>query len=135
MTVLDWLLDSDPAIRWQVMRDLNNAPAEAIAAERAKIATEGWGARLLALQDAEGQWGRDVLPASSEQNGDGLPDVATRKLLLELHDVSLDQLAGYLDLEAEALAAWENDPYPNLDDEGIDKYRAALNWMRNSIGT
>ena len=135
MTVLDWLLDSDPAIRGQVMRDLTDEPAEAVAAERAKVATEGWGARLLALQDADGQWGRDVLPASSEHDGDGLPDVATRKLLLELHDVSLDQLAGYLDLDAEALAAWENDPHPNPEDEGINKYRAALNWMRHSIGT
>jgi len=135
VTVLDWLLDSDPAIRGQVMRDLTDEPAEAVAAERAKVATEGWGARLLALQDADGQWGRDVLPASSEHDGDGLPDVATRKLLLELHDVSLDQLAGYLDLDAEALAAWENDPHPNPEDEGINKYRAALNWMRHSIGT
>jgi hypothetical protein len=117
------------------MGDLIDEPAEAVAAERAKVATEGWGARLLALQDADGQWGRDVLPASSEDGGDGLPDVATRKLLLEVHDVSLDQLAAYLDLGAEALAAWENDPHPNLEDEGIDKYRSALNWMKNSIGT
>lgn len=135
MTVLDWLLDSDPSIRWQVMRDLAGEPAEAVAAERAKVATEGWGARLLALQDADGQWGRDVLPASSEDVGDGLPDIATRKLLLDVHDVSLDQLAAYLGLDAEALAAWENDPNPNPDDEGIANYRSALNWMRNSIGT
>src|SRR5260370_34659291 len=47
VTVLDWLLDSDPAIRWQALRDLADAPAEAVAAERARVATEGWGARLL----------------------------------------------------------------------------------------
>ncbi|HSK06941.1 MAG TPA: hypothetical protein VK990_05425 [Acidimicrobiia bacterium] len=135
MTVFDWLLHSDPSIRWQVMRDLTDEPTEAVAAERAKVATEGWGARLLALQDEDGQWGRDVLPASTEESGDGLPDVATRKLLLEVHDISLDRLAGYLDLDAEVLAAWENDPNPNLEDVGIDKYRSALNWMRNSIGT
>jgi hypothetical protein len=57
MTVLDWLLDSDPSIRWQVMRDLTDEPAEVVAAERAKVATEGWGAQLLALQAADGQWG------------------------------------------------------------------------------
>ena len=57
MTVIDWLLDSDPSIGWQVMRDLTHAPAEAIAAERARVATEGWGARLLALQGPDGQWG------------------------------------------------------------------------------
>jgi hypothetical protein len=55
-SVLDWLLDSDPSIRWQVMQDLIGAPAEEVAAERAKAATEGWGARLLALQGADGSW-------------------------------------------------------------------------------
>ena len=57
MTVVDWLLDSDPSIRWQVMRDLTDAPAEEVAAERARVATEGVGARLLALQAADGRWG------------------------------------------------------------------------------
>jgi hypothetical protein len=56
MNVIDWLLDSDPAIRWQVMRDLTDAPAEEVAAERAKIATEGWGAQLLAAQPPDGVW-------------------------------------------------------------------------------
>ena len=56
MSVLSWLLDGDPAIRWQVMRDLMDAPAEEVAAERARVATEGAGARLLALQGADGSW-------------------------------------------------------------------------------
>jgi len=56
MTVVDWLLDSDPAIRWQVMRDVTDAPAETVAAERSRVATEGWGARLLALQTPDGLW-------------------------------------------------------------------------------
>ncbi len=55
-SVIQWLLDSDPSIRWQVMRDLIGAPTEEVAAERAKVATEGWGARLLALQGADGSW-------------------------------------------------------------------------------
>lgn len=55
--VLRWLLDADPAIRWQAMRDLTAAPADAVAAERAKVATEGAGARLLALQAPDGRWG------------------------------------------------------------------------------
>ena len=55
-TVVDWLLDSDPAIRWQVMRDLTDAPEADIAAERSKVATEGWGASLLALQEPDGRW-------------------------------------------------------------------------------
>lgn len=56
-SVIRWLLDSDPSIRWQAMRDLTDAPADEIGAERAKVATEGWGARLLALQGADGRWG------------------------------------------------------------------------------
>ena len=56
MTVIDWLLDADPAIRWQVMRDLTHEPADVVAAERARIATEGWGGRLLALQAPDGLW-------------------------------------------------------------------------------
>ena len=66
MAVLDWLLDSDPAIRWQVLRDLVHAPAEVVAAERARVATEGWGGRLLALQGEDGQWaGGACFPARS----------------------------------------------------------------------
>jgi hypothetical protein len=56
-SVIQWLLDSDPSIRWQVMRDLTDAPAHEVAAERARVATQGWGARLLALQGADGSWG------------------------------------------------------------------------------
>lgn len=57
--VLAWLLDpaADPAIRWQVLRDLAAAPPDAVAAERARVAAEGWGARLLAAQNADGTWG------------------------------------------------------------------------------
>ena len=55
--VIGWLLDSDPSIRWQVMRDLIGSPAEEVAAERARVATEGAGAKLLSLQAADGRWG------------------------------------------------------------------------------
>ena len=55
-SVIQWLLDSDPSIRWQVMRDLIGAPAEEVAAERARVATAGVGARLLALQGSDGSW-------------------------------------------------------------------------------
>jgi hypothetical protein len=57
VTIVDWLLDSDPSIRWQVMRDLMDAPAAEVAAERAQVAREGAGARLLALQASDGRWG------------------------------------------------------------------------------
>ncbi|MEQ4208491.1 hypothetical protein [Actinopolymorpha sp. B9G3] len=61
MTVEDWLLDSDPALRWQVMRDLTGASEADVGAERARVAGEGWGARLLALQAPNGQWGGGTL--------------------------------------------------------------------------
>ncbi len=57
MTVVDWLLDSDPAIRWQVMRDLLDEPDDVVARERSRVAAEGWGARLLDRQGADGHWG------------------------------------------------------------------------------
>jgi hypothetical protein len=57
VTVIEWLLDSDPSIRWQVMADLTDASDAAVAAERARVAREGAGARLLALQEADGRWG------------------------------------------------------------------------------
>jgi len=56
-SVVQWLLDSDPSIRWQVMRDVIRAPADEVATERARVAREGAGAQLLAVQGADGQWG------------------------------------------------------------------------------
>lgn len=56
MDVLAWLLDADPAIRWQVLRDLAGASEAEVDAERARVATEGWGGALLALQDEDGRW-------------------------------------------------------------------------------
>jgi hypothetical protein len=60
--ILTWLLDSDAAIRWQVMRDLTAAPAATIAAERVRVGREGWGARLLHEQRPDGNWGDGVAP-------------------------------------------------------------------------
>ena len=56
----DWLLDTDPSIRWQVMRDLSDTPAEIVAAERSRVASEGWGPRLLDQQRPDGHWGDGV---------------------------------------------------------------------------
>lgn len=58
--VIDWLMDGDPAIRWQTMRDLLDAPAKRWQAEQRKTLTEGWGAQLLAHQDKAGTWGGGV---------------------------------------------------------------------------
>jgi len=80
-TVLKWLLDSDPAIRWQVMRDLTDEAPDLIRAERSRIATEGWGAKLLALQTPAGSWGRP-------EEDRGL--LVTLYTLVLLMDVGLD---------------------------------------------
>ena len=96
MTVLDWLLESDPAIRWQVLRDLADAPADVVAAERARVETEGWGARVLALQGDDGQWmGGALFPARRTASGNGeqptgQPWTATAYSLVLLHDFGVD---------------------------------------------
>jgi hypothetical protein len=54
--VVPWLLQGDPSIRWQTLRDLAGATATEVARERARVAVEGWGARLLAEQDDDGLW-------------------------------------------------------------------------------
>src|SRR5579863_7555192 len=97
MSVVDWMLDSDPSIRWQVLRDLADAPAEVVAAERARVATEGWGARLLALQGEDGQWeGGALFPArwrhreAGGEFNEGQPWTATAYSLLLLRDLGID---------------------------------------------
>ena len=81
---LKWLLDSDPAIRWQVMRDLTGETPAAIAAARSRVATEGWGARLLALQSPAGNWG-------GPKEDPGL--LVTLYTLVLLKDLGLDPAA------------------------------------------
>ena len=92
--VLSWLLDSDPGIRWQVMRDLTDAPAEEIAAERARVSSEGWGARLLALQGSDGQWaGGACFPGGWFDQPDkesGQPWTSTLPTLQLLYDLGVD---------------------------------------------
>jgi hypothetical protein len=92
MGSLDWLLDSDPAIRWQVLRDLADAPPDVVAAERARVATSGWGARLLALRDDDGQWaGGACFPAPGRRTGRaGQPWISTFPTLDLLRDFGLD---------------------------------------------
>src|SRR5580698_6458400 len=75
---IKWLLDSDPAIRWQVMRDLTDESATAIAAERSRVASEGWGAKLLARQTPAGDW------------RGGQWDLVTLYSLVVLKDLGLD---------------------------------------------
>ena len=83
-SVIEWLLDSDPSIRWQVMRDLMNVSDEVVAGERSRVASEGWGSRLLDLQEPDGKWGGDVY----------LPNwTSTTSTLQMLRDLGLDPTA------------------------------------------
>ncbi|WP_102248650.1 squalene cyclase [Pseudorhizobium pelagicum] len=92
--LIDWLLDSDPAIRWQVMRDLLGASEATWRAERAKVEKEGWGAALLSHQDPDGQWaGGAFVPAGYTEEDwreRGQPWTATCFSLMDLCDFGLD---------------------------------------------
>lgn len=92
--VIDWLLASDPAIRWQAMRDLTGAASSEWMAERAKVETDGWGARLLACQDTDGQWaGGAFVPAGftpADWREEGQPWTATCYALTQLREFGLD---------------------------------------------
>ena len=92
MSAIDWLLAGDPAIRWQVLSDLTGAPPDEVAAERARVEHEGWGARLLALEDPDGLWaGGACFPADYRwgQPG-GQPWTATMNTLQTLRILGLD---------------------------------------------
>ncbi|MDM7853775.1 hypothetical protein [Cellulomonas alba] len=92
--VVDWLLDSDPAIRWQVLRDLLDRPEAEWRAERARVETDGWGARLLALEGPDGQWaGGAFLPDGFTRqlwDAEGQPWTATSHVLTQLRELGLD---------------------------------------------
>lgn len=62
LNTIDWLLESDPAIRWQAMRDLTDVSAAEVAAERARVSREGLGAEILRRQEADGSWRRADAP-------------------------------------------------------------------------
>jgi hypothetical protein len=96
-SVIDWLLESDPSIRWQVLRDLLDAPKSEWMAERAKVETEGWGAKLLSYQDDDGQWaGGSFVPAgfeAREWQEVGQPWTATTFSLSQLRQFGLSPLS------------------------------------------
>lgn len=118
--LLDWLLDSDPALRWQVERDLAGAPPEVWEATRARIATEGFGARLLALQDPDGQWaGGAFFPKGFDFNGPeaapgaGQPWLATTWTLNSLREWGVPAAAlGDTAERLDANCRWEYDNLP-----------------------
>jgi hypothetical protein len=120
--LLAWLRDSDPALGWQVERDLAGEPPEVWEATRARVATEGFGARLLALQGPDGQWaGGAFFPAGFDFHGPeaaegaGQPWTATTWTLNTLRGWGLDPAVLRERRTAELLAEhgrWEYDDLP-----------------------
>ena len=119
-----WLLDSDPAIRWQVLRDLVHAPSDDVVAERARVASEGWGAALLDLQGEDGQWaGGACFPGGySEHRAEyyGQPWTSTLPTLQLLCDFGIDPGVERV-REAVALVSdlcrWEHEGQPFFSGE------------------
>lgn len=119
-SVTGWLLNSDPSIRWQVLRDLLDAPEPEYRAERARVATEGWGARLLSYQDEDGQWaGGAFLPCGfdfHEWQEVGQPWTATAFSLSQLREFGLDPSSDRVRQAVELIGAnsrWDHadEPY------------------------
>jgi hypothetical protein len=126
VTVLDWLLDADPSIRWQALRDLRDAPPEVVAAERRRVAREGWGARLLALQGDDGLWdGGALFPGRNGQplpwdRSEGQPWTATAYSLVQLMEFGIDPSDERVRRAVELVrdnCRWENAGQPFFEGE------------------
>ena len=123
-SVIDWLVASDPSIRWQVMRDLLDAPESEWSVERAKVETEGWGARLLSHQDEDGQWGGGAFVPSDfdrrEWQEVGQPWTATTFSLSQLREFGLDPSSDRAKRTVELIGAnsrWDEGGQPYWEGE------------------
>jgi hypothetical protein len=117
----DWLLDSDPSIRWQAMRDLLDAEPEAVERERARVTADGWGARFLSLQADDGQWDAGAcFPGGYRGEEEGQPWTSTYPVLAVLRLLGPDP-ADPAVTEAVARVAescrWEHDNQPFFEGE------------------
>ncbi|WAC65542.1 hypothetical protein OVA14_09290 [Agrococcus sp. SL85] len=129
MRVIDWLMEGDPAIRWQVMQDLLEADRAEVAAERARVALEGWGAQLLAARDPGGLWAGGTFFPATEPTSPKQPWTATHPVLVELRLLGLDpesHEARAAIADARRLARWEHDGQPFLEGEVEPCINAAL---------
>jgi len=127
-STLDWLLDSDPAIRWQALSDLMDASPDVVAAERARVTREGWGARLLSMQGEDGQWeggalfpgGREYFATQAATDNGDQPWTATEPTLTLLMLFGVDPAEAAVHRAVERVAAsskWEHDLEPFFEGE------------------
>lgn len=119
MTELEWLLEADPSIRWQALRDLTDAPPDQVAAERARVVTEGWGARLLAVRGEDGLWdGGALFPArwfEGDYKSQDQPWTATEPTLTVLRLFGVDPGSDRMRRVVEQIrdnCRWEYDSEP-----------------------
>ena len=120
MSVIDWLLDSDPAIRWQVMADLLDEDPDAVARERAKVATEGWGAALLAARGEDGQWAGGAHFPKTQPTLPGQPWTSTAHVLTELRLLGVDPADAAVRqavADVKRVTRWEYDDEPYFEGE------------------
>ncbi len=145
-SLISWLLESDPALRWQVERDLLREPPEVWEATRARVATEGFGSRLLSLQDPNGRWaGGAFFPAGysfDDEDAEGQPWIATTWSLNSLREWGLDAAVLHERRTAELLAEncrWEYDDLPYWGGEVdccINGYTVANGvWLGVDVGS
>ena len=123
--LVSWLLDSDPALRWQVERDLLGADESTWRATRARVGIEGMAAQLLSLQDPDGQWaGGAFFPKDFDFEGPeaapgaGQPFTATTWSLNSLREWGVDPaLLGDTSERLERNCVWEYEQLPYWDGE------------------
>lgn len=128
---VDWLLDSDPAIRWQVMQDLLGAPDEEVAVERSRVSREGWGAMLLARQGPDGRWGTEGFEQLIDPGV--LPAATDRRRLLEAHRIPAEELAGIIGVDAETVERLGADPF-DAEHPAAPGYLMVIAWAQRTIG-
>lgn len=134
MDVLRWLLDADAAIVWQALRDLTDASDDEVSAARARVATTGWGAALLALQGPDGQWdGGTYFPVPYDSSESGQPWTATTFSLLQLREFGLDPASAAAEAAVARVRAnsrWEEGGQAYFDGE----VEPCINGMAVAIG-
>jgi hypothetical protein len=104
---LDWLLDSDPVVCWQALRDLADASGAIVAAERARVSRVGLGAAILARQEPDGAWRRS----------DGPAWLSTLFTMLLLRATGVDRAEPAVESAVSRLEAslrWNNEPFWEL---------------------
>jgi hypothetical protein len=118
---IDWLLEGDPAIRWQTLADLTDAPTDAVDAERSRVEREGWGGALLGFEGPDGMWaGGACFPADYRGGEPGQPWTATMHSLQTLQLLGLDSDSDAAHRAVPLIAAngrWEHDGQRYFDGE------------------